>query len=342
VRRRFAVLLLVLGSAAVSLLAAELAFRFYDIGWAALSYEQTKGVVRLGRAGVLEAADHPGIRFELKPDLDQGFKLARLRTNSVGLHDREVSRAKPPGTYRVAVLGDSQTMASGVDRDEAWHALLEERADVRAVGFDRIEFVNFAIGASTPGDYRDILEHKVLGYDPDLVVVGFTPGNDEIFNWSETRRQFRPKEIANGFFQSFVLRRIEDLWSHYLGGESFEERGEFRESHRDLLQRLFRDMKTRSGAVGASLVVVYLARVDRENRAAVEALMQSLGIPFLDTSPAFHGVPLDRTRIYRSDRHPNAEAHARIAEYVRPWLKAIIAASASPPRNEAANPGRRH
>ena len=64
-------------------------------------------------------------------------------------------------------------MASGVNRDENYHAVIESRIDPRALGYDRIEFINFAVGASTPGDYRDLLEHKALDYSPDLVLIGF-------------------------------------------------------------------------------------------------------------------------------------------------------------------------
>ena len=125
--RAVAILAVTVISFAFSLVVGEVFFRFYDIGWAALSYEKTRGVVRLGNAGVMRPASQPGVRFELKPNLDQNFKLARLQTNSQGLHDQEYSIQKAPGTYRVVVLGDSQTMASGVSRDENYHALIEAR-----------------------------------------------------------------------------------------------------------------------------------------------------------------------------------------------------------------------
>ena len=338
--RAVVILVVIFVSFAGSLFVGEVFFRFYDIGWSALSYEKTRGVVRLGNAGVIRAGSHPGVRFELKPNLDQSFKLARLQTNSQGLHDREYSLQKAPGTFRVVVLGDSQTMASGVSRDENYHALIESRLDPQDLGYERIEFINLAVGASTPGDYRDVLEHKALAYSPDLVLVGFTPGNDEIFNFSTQKKRYQAKPVRNGFFQSFLWRRIEDLGSHYLGGESHDERGPFLDHHRDRLGFLLGDIQRRSERAGAPVVLVYLARVERENRAEVQRLSESLGIQFVDTSPAFRDIPLDETRIYRTDRHPNPYAHRIIADTLQPhleeWIGRSTAASDPGPSKEAA------
>ena len=327
--RSVAILAVIVASFAVCFVAGEIFFRFYDIGWAALSYEKTRGVVRLGQSGVVRPASHPGIRFELKPNLDQDFKLARLRTNSQGLHDREYSIKKPPGTFRVAVLGDSQTMASGVSRDENYHAVIESRLDPQALGYERIEFINFAVGGFTPGDYRDVFEHKVLAYSPDLVIIGFTPGNDEIFNFSSREGRYPERPVRDGFFQSFLWRRIEDLSSHYLGGESHAERGPFLDQHRDLLRFLLGDIRRRSEEVGAPVLLVYLSRTERENRPEVQRLAESLGIRFVETGPAFRDIPLDDTRIYRTDRHPNVYAHRVIADTIQPDVEEWIRKSAT-------------
>ena len=336
--RFVAILVVFFGSFLICLFVGEVFFRFHDIGWSALSYEKTRGVVRLGHAGVIRAGSHPGVRFELKPNLDQDFKLARLQTNSEGLHDREYALEKAPGTFRVVVLGDSQSMASGVNRDENYHAVIESRIDPRALGYDRIEFINFAVGASTPGDYRDVLEHRALAYSPDLVLVGFTPGNDEIFNFSTEKKRYREKPVRDGFFQSFLLRRIQDLWSHYVGGESHDERGPFLEHHRERLRLLLGDIQRRSARAGAPVVLVYLARVERENRPEIQRLAETLGIDFVDTTPAFRDIPLDETRIYRTDRHPNPAAHRVIADTLQPHLEAWIARSASGNTGKAGGP----
>jgi hypothetical protein len=50
---------------------------------------------------------------------------AYVRINSAGLRDREHARPKPPGTFRVAFLGDSYTEAFQVDASQAFWAVAE-------------------------------------------------------------------------------------------------------------------------------------------------------------------------------------------------------------------------
>ena len=56
VGRAVAIVVVIFASFAGSLFVGEVFFRFYDIGWSALSYEKTRGVVRLGNAGVANIA----------------------------------------------------------------------------------------------------------------------------------------------------------------------------------------------------------------------------------------------------------------------------------------------
>ena len=45
--------------------------------------------------------------------------------NSDGLRDREHAKRKPLGTFRVAVLGDSFTLATHVDVEKTYWSVLE-------------------------------------------------------------------------------------------------------------------------------------------------------------------------------------------------------------------------
>ncbi|MFH1799245.1 MAG: hypothetical protein ABH891_00160 [Candidatus Omnitrophota bacterium] len=74
----------------------------------------------ISRSGLFQAGDS-GINRELKPNLNRYFKMARFRTNSAGLRDKEYPIRKAPGTFRVAVLGDSFTMPAGVEIEDAFH-----------------------------------------------------------------------------------------------------------------------------------------------------------------------------------------------------------------------------
>lgn len=104
---------------------------------------------------------------------------AYVRVSPQGLRDREHPVAKPPGTWRIAVLGDSFTEALQVEAKDAWWAQLEQRlATCPSKPAARVEVMNFGVsGYGTAQAYR-MLETRVLPFKPDLVILGFYTGND--------------------------------------------------------------------------------------------------------------------------------------------------------------------
>ena len=67
------------------------------------------------------------VRVRQKPDLRDHFKMQPFETNSHGMRDREYSPEKPPNTFRIAVVGDSFTMGSGVAIEDVFHSRIESR-----------------------------------------------------------------------------------------------------------------------------------------------------------------------------------------------------------------------
>jgi len=116
------------------------------------------------------------------PDPLRGWSLAPNMpnmTNSLGMRDRKRSVSKPVGTYRIAVLGDSMTEGVQVELDETFPAVLERRLNENSCfGRRPVEVLNFAVqGYGTAQQYLT-LQHHVWGFDPDLLMLGFFPGND--------------------------------------------------------------------------------------------------------------------------------------------------------------------
>lgn len=122
--------------------------------------------------------------FEADPDT--GYRLkpggvgrfadgARGAANSRGLRNREVG-PKPPGTFRILVLGDSFTVGASVEQDEAYPQVLER---VLARRTRRpIEVVNAGVGGWDPFQYAQYFAREGFSFEPDLVLVGFFVGND--------------------------------------------------------------------------------------------------------------------------------------------------------------------
>jgi len=99
-------------------------------------------------------------------------------TNSLGFRGPEFSRAKPDGTLRIAVLGDSFTLGEGVHDSDTYSAGLE-RALARKVRDRRVEVQNWGVGGYNTVQAASLFESLVLGFAPDVVVLGFTVNDAE-------------------------------------------------------------------------------------------------------------------------------------------------------------------
>jgi len=152
-----------------------------------LSVLATLGLAELGLALLYPipfAYEHD---FYFEPDPHTGFRIGpfsegiykdgvRVRANSRGHLDDEVTRQKSAGTYRILMLGDSFTAGSGVRIEDAFPQRLERQ--LNRPGRARVEVVNTAVGGWNPFQYAQYFEYYGREFQPDLVMVAFFVGND--------------------------------------------------------------------------------------------------------------------------------------------------------------------
>lgn len=108
---------------------------------------------------------------------------AYIRINKEGFRDLERSTTKPPGTLRIAVLGDSFADALQVDLSETfWRRLEYNLKDCTVFESTKVEVLNF--GISGFGTLQELLTFQSYAskYDPDIVLLALTVRNDIINN----------------------------------------------------------------------------------------------------------------------------------------------------------------
>jgi hypothetical protein len=129
-------LLVILGGVLVGLLMAEVGVRVLGFRYLNL-YQVDRDVGFAHRPGAEGWRQREGQTY--------------IKISSAGLRDREHAQVKPPGTLRVAVLGDSFAEASQVPLEAAFWAGAEQRLqDCAALGGRRVEMINFGVsGFST-------------------------------------------------------------------------------------------------------------------------------------------------------------------------------------------------
>lgn len=158
---------------ALVFLMLELTARVYLFGFAGLVPDRINSVHGLAQTGLLRLSSEPRLEFELRPNVDGYHQLARFRTNSQGLRDKEYPFEKPDGTFRVAILGSSFSLPTGVPIEAAFHSLLEERLTEESATH-RYEFINFSVGMYNAEKILAMFELRALDYDPDLAIVTIT------------------------------------------------------------------------------------------------------------------------------------------------------------------------
>lgn len=292
------------------------------------------------RQGRLQLSANPRLVFEPVPGLRHdgdpgGFYEYRGRSNSLGYRDREHSVEKPPGTYRIAVLGDSIAAGYRIERTEdAFPALLE--AMLRARGLP-VEVLSFGVTGYNTAQEVETLRARALRFDPDLVLLAYCH-ND--------RRPPDPR-ILQGLREAQGGRRVVPLslvdrrlaWSALYRFLRFQVLASAQEdagaAGEEAVARALDElagMSRREGFEVLLAVFPYLPKLyDREHarqHARLAEIARRNGFHHLDLRPAFRDCRLARPDRLRFDRyHPTAAGHRCAAEAMAEAVQPIVAAA---------------
>jgi hypothetical protein len=163
-RRPAGPLLLILGSVAATVALLEVALRVAGVSYGSFYTRDmhTGAALRPGAAG----------RWPAEGNLF-------VRISGEGLRDREHGTAKPPGTVRIAVLGDSYVEALQVPPEHNFLAVMErELATCLAPSGRRAEAINFGVSGYGTAQELLALKHRAWRFSPDVVVLAVTTAND--------------------------------------------------------------------------------------------------------------------------------------------------------------------
>lgn len=141
-----------------------------------------------------------------------------MRLNGDGLRGPEWPLARPPGTFRILVLGDAFVEGPSADEAETWVGRLEAALNSRG-GPLRFEAINAGVSGWGTAEQSLWLSERGLRYQPDLVIAQFYLGNDVSDNGCRLLGQdklrhkvcFLP-DAARGLRQLELKPREVDTW----------------------------------------------------------------------------------------------------------------------------------
>jgi lysophospholipase L1-like esterase len=274
----------------------------------------------------------PGLAFEGAP---RGFAEYEGTSNRLGYRDRDHTPAKPPGTYRIVVLGDSIAAGYRIRRTEdAFPALLERH--LLAAGLP-VEVLNFGVTGYNTEQEVETLRARALAFAPDLVLVAYCH-ND--------RRPPDPRIVqalreAGGGRRALPLAEAERLLVHsalyrFLRYAVLESRREEAASPErgNTVEPSLRELAKLSRREGFAVLLAvfpYLPKLYELEHARehtrLEALARELGFRHLDLRPALQDCRAGESVRLRFDRyHPTAAGHRCAAEAMAAAVRGIIEA----------------
>jgi lysophospholipase L1-like esterase len=294
----------------------EIVARVYFFGGAAFSYSRTNSFGILDNAGLLKYSDSDELTYELLPNLDTKYKLADFHTNAEGFRDR--NHEVTPNTKKIAVLGDSFTMGTGVYEEDMYVPQTEKLLNDQDQNTN-YEVFNFGVSGYALTNYKTILERNALKYNPDLVVIGFCASNDHYEIGTDfSMDDFTIKPKKNVFWDSYLKKLLSiKLNPQESTPVSYKtEHVTYIDKQFDMFQAIF----TKNNSKG---LVFYMDLVyDPIRVQQIKLVAEKNKLHFVDASAFFQDKNLFKYIVNELDPHPNGKANQIFAEKLSSYILA--------------------
>ena len=271
---------------------------------------------------------------------------APVHTNAYGFRGPEWAVPKPPGTFRVMVLGDSLSFGTLIAYEDTFAVRLQQAMRARV---PTSEVVLAAVGGWDTAQELAFLEQEGLGYQPDVIVLGFFYNDYRLPSESarpvvlmpEGRVDERPSwlrwipyRFVYAVKRSALVTFLRSRLAGFLSGKPGRQEPDFynalmdnqvalaRDEHITAVHELLARMNALCAARGIRLVVVHLPPVNlfwyprgsRAYPANLERYCREHGIEFLDVSERFWQEPrTNALYLYPWDNHMSPRGHAAVA-----------------------------
>jgi len=306
--------------------AMEVALRVIFAHSLDFSMEMWKYAVKLKRP-----VANPDLSFAHAPNRSAFLMGVPVSINSEGLRDREFSLEKPPGVYRVMVLGDSTTFGWGVKAEDTAAKFLERKLNANLpAGYNRAEVMNTGVG--NYDTVQEVTYYETIGwkYHPDLVVLVFFINDPE-----PVPLEKKGLLIDRSYLIAFATNRIDGVmrhagvrpdWKTYYASLYDDNRPGFQACKKALLS-----LSNSTRSHDAKLLVAILPELHQINndsypfKAAhqkIKDVMAAENAPVLELIDGLkdHG-PEETLWVTALDDHPNAKANNLISDQLEQWIR---------------------
>ena len=251
---------------------------------------------------------------ELIPGWSGEIAGGHITVNRLGMRDRpDRTREKPPGACRIAVVGSSIVMGYGVNDDQVFTRLLEDRLNAGRPAGRPVEVLNFGEGLSHAIHRHVQIDRKVFAFAPDAIY--YVAHQDELSG----SVQHLARLVANG--QDLLYPGLRDVVRE--AGITPDMTQQFIQARlqafgRQIVLAVYRDLVAECRRRGVLAVWLYLPVPGvAEAPAGVEevvGLATEAGFAVADLTDWPGGHAPAEVRAGGTDYHANALGHRLIAD----------------------------
>lgn len=286
--------------------------------------------------------------------------------NAKGFRDRVYTPEPPPGTVRVAVLGDSYTMGDAVTLE----ATYTKRAEAMLAAGHKVEVMNCGVSATNTRNQLETLKEVLRDYHPHLVVLSYNINDFQSYPVTRfdklakadyvctvqpdgrvtvSRDYTLPQQVKvwvrnNSYFYRW-LANVWDSWTkqkhgaaeydHLTRVQSWVDSDGPAKSFEALEQ--MRDLCAKQG-VSFSVIILpglldmppTIPNMDeypfKKEHATMHERMTALGIEYIDLLPDFAGQGTKELEAHPFDRHYSVKGNEIIARALQKHLEPKIKA----------------
>ena len=297
----------------VAVVAGEALLRVTSSGWSNYNTEMWRYATTVKQ----KTPDNPRLGHEHKPHATAQLYGTEIRTNSLGLReDREFEVPKPSGLKRLLVLGDSITLAWGVDVEDGFCARLD-------AALDGWEVINSGVGNYNSSAEAATYE-KLQVLEPDAVMLAFYINDIE-----------KPQYCSGLWCSLSHHTYYYPLLKDRLGGGTgtyIDYYTDWYERESDRLEADLDGVMTAAAQRDQPMVLVAIPELHSftENPfPQVDALLQRVlarhpEVALVDLRPHLVGHEPKDLWVSQEDHHPNAEGHRLFAEGMLPVLVEVL------------------
>lgn len=269
--------------------------------------------------------------YELVPDKEGRFVGRLMRTNRWGMRDRDYSMTRPQETYRIALLGPSTAMGSGVDEHESFEAIVERRLNGKGTRA-AYEVLNFGVAGYSPMHMLFQLQKKVAPFTPQMAI--FLGHNNDL---ERTSRYFT-RMVQKGTMppDPYLVGLKDRVGMHPQTGAN-EARRRIRPHQDDLLRWVYNSFVQECQRRHMTPVFVYMPTVTESlepwhapERERLLSRARDAGFFVIDLTGAYNGHLAQQLWIAENDGHPNALGNQLLADRLYARLPQAVSGNLGP------------